>query len=335
MPVFATGSHARKSARDKNQASSSSVGLYDSRRALGLRVRLGCVSGFAIFVLSGPTKSSREKDSHVRAPERAPHLPLRVCAVDARVYISHWTDLVVPVSECPLRVSRGCPMRPQRIALVLAATASLSSTAARGIEWWQNHIYPSGSIEACCTGYDESAISCPFRDPIHVDCLQWPGLIEMYVPCEGGTPGYWSTSWVGGLHCPQASCQSTDPTNCSSSCCPAVGVQCNAPSESGCSGPPGEGQLELCDGRDNNANGQIDETCECTVGATRSCAVGECTNGSQSCDIWGQWGACTGGQTSEICDGKDNDCNGQTDDSILCGKCGTQSTPDCGTCQRL
>jgi hypothetical protein len=43
--------------------------------------------------------------------------------------------------------------------------------------------------------------------------------------------------------------------------------------------------------------------------------VGECTAGEQTCSGEGAWGVCAGeqGPTEELCDGKDNDCDGLTD----------------------
>ena len=63
----------------------------------------------------------------------------------------------------------------------------------------------------------------------------------------------------------------------------------------------------------------------CTNGQTRSCYpgpsgtenVGECKAGTQTC-VNGQWGACQGEVTpqTEICDGKDNNCNNSTDEGL-------------------
>jgi hypothetical protein len=53
------------------------------------------------------------------------------------------------------------------------------------------------------------------------------------------------------------------------------------------------------------------------VGKTRPCGsnVGACKQGFQECSALGTWGACTGGvePSEEICDGRDNDCDGITD----------------------
>ncbi|MGM0555182.1 MAG: putative metal-binding motif-containing protein [Myxococcota bacterium] len=78
---------------------------------------------------------------------------------------------------------------------------------------------------------------------------------------------------------------------------------------------------ELCDGTtDDNCDGTVDENCPCTAGDTRDCGtdVGVCEFGEQDCNESGTWGACDGGQgdSAEVCDGLDNDCDGQTDEDF-------------------
>ncbi|MBK7579760.1 MAG: hypothetical protein IPI67_06070 [Myxococcales bacterium] len=81
---------------------------------------------------------------------------------------------------------------------------------------------------------------------------------------------------------------------------------------------------EKCDGVDDNCDGNIDEGCSCQDGKTQTCysgpsateGVGLCKSGLQTC-TGGKWGTCQGEvvPTTEICDGKDNNCNNQDDEN--------------------
>jgi hypothetical protein len=100
-------------------------------------------------------------------------------------------------------------------------------------------------------------------------------------------------------------------------------------------GPPSE---EICDGRDNNCNGLIDEADpnlgkSCYAAGVAGCdattCVGECKRGAYVCT---KGSLVCGGMVTpqvEICDGKDNDCDGVVDngfdtdtDPNNCGGCG-------------
>ena len=96
---------------------------------------------------------------------------------------------------------------------------------------------------------------------------------------------------------------------------------------------------EICgDGIDNNCAGGINEGCICDTGATKPCegkAIGECKPGTQTCEEGKRWGDCAGAVASapETCDGKDNDCNGQIDETKECEalkECVAGDTQPCG-----
>ena len=79
---------------------------------------------------------------------------------------------------------------------------------------------------------------------------------------------------------------------------------------------------ETCNGKDDNCDGQIDEgqTNCCAVGDTQSCGIdtGACKKGTQQCTAQRTWGTCYGEikPIAELCNGKDDDCDGKTDEDF-------------------
>ena len=78
---------------------------------------------------------------------------------------------------------------------------------------------------------------------------------------------------------------------------------------------------EVCDGRDNNCNGMVDEGL-----GQLTCGLGACRRTVEAC-VGGRTQVCTPGNASaEICDNLDNNCNGMIDEGVT-----RACTTSCGT----
>jgi hypothetical protein len=102
--------------------------------------------------------------------------------------------------------------------------------------------------------------------------------------------------------------------------------------------PVSPGIPETCNGVDDDCDGIIDDGdpgagVPCDDNCPNGKCVGECASGTTVCTGTAAGVACVGGTrpTVEVCDGKDNDCDGVTDngfnlmtDALNCGQCNRQ-----------
>ena len=119
--------------------------------------------------------------------------------------------------------------------------------------------------------------------------------------------------------------------------CAATGTTSCASAALVCSATPGTPATETCNGLDDDCDGQVDEGCNCTNGATRACysgptgtaGVGACRAGTQTC-VTGNWAGCMGEvlPVTDTCNNTDDDCDGQTDEGFGTSSCGV------GACAR-
>ncbi|MBI4814778.1 MAG: putative metal-binding motif-containing protein [Deltaproteobacteria bacterium] len=140
------------------------------------------------------------------------------------------------------------------------------------------------------------------------DCLR--GVDEGCEPCSSGTTracysGDSATRGVGSCSNGSHACQGEYwPLDCPGEILPTP---------------------EVCNDRDDDCDGVVDQMTEECYSALTGEGIGECRSGVRSC-AEGRWTACEGEvvPTPDLCDEKDNDCDGQADEDCLCAKGSTR-----------
>lgn len=165
---------------------------------------------------------------------------------------------------------------------------------------------------------DQTGVVCDAVAPV--------GTAEVCDDKDNDCDGHVDEGFDVGMSCSAGTgvCTNEGVTVCDAS---GLTVECNAVAGS----PDSE---EICDGFDNNCNGLVDEgfsnlnaTCRAGVGA---CAV----EGAFVCNEAGDGTVCegqVGEPASEICDGVDNDCDGQVDEDFP--GAGAPCTVGVGVCE--
>jgi len=103
------------------------------------------------------------------------------------------------------------------------------------------------------------------------------------------------------------------------SCTTSCGSQGTRDCQKACAWGTCKPPKESCNGKDDDCDGARDNGFGCIAGARRGCATHCGSTGNQTCQTGTcTWGACQ--VTAEVCNGKDDDCDGKVDEDGVCAK---------------
>ncbi len=191
-----------------------------------------------------------------------------------------------------------------------------------------------GAAAEVCDGLDndcdgladeeQGTTSCGVGVCLHTIDKCVDGVLQSCDPMEGASPSEecdgldndcdgQTDEGLGQLQCGEGQCAHTVPA-----CIGGEPQLCD---------PMQGASAEVCDGKDNDCDGATDEG----LGQT-TCGQGQCLHTIDKC-VEGQTQVCNPfeGASAEVCDGKDNDCDGLTDEEqgqTSCGKGICQHTID-------
>jgi len=182
---------------------------------------------------------------------------------------------------------------------------------------------PMGGAETC-DGTDDDCDGLTDEELGDLACGQ--GACARTVPaCQGGV----AQACVAGQPAPQETCDGTDDDcdgqtdegfqslTCGEGACRVTVVACSGGTPAEC--VPLAGRAETCDGQDDDCDGLTDEGFGLVA-----CGTGACYNTTLSCRN-GVPQTCVPlpPSSAEVCNGADDDCDGQTDEGLgllMCGK---------------
>jgi hypothetical protein len=274
---------------------------------------------------------------------------LGVCSTECADGLTVCRGVCIDTATDPANCGRcgnPCPTAPHEVAGCEAGVC----TADCGDGWMDLDGLPgceyectyAADVEACngsdddCDGEADEGFECTVGETVAcVSACGTPGTGRCTMTC---------TAPIGaGCTPPRESCDGADED-----CDTTVdnGFECALDTIGGCTTPggaPGARRCEdgcrwgtctatgeACNGRDDDGDDACDEDFDCCAGTSAACTTSCGSSGTRSCSTACTWNPCI--PPSETCNGRDDDCDGLTDETSGCPAGGSGScTASCGT----